>query len=180
MAKILSVTMGWDRLSAVIISLGMTGVYAALSGLRGVVVVDCFQFGLALLGTLALAGFALRLPEIGGIEGLRDTLPESTFQFTPELTTGAPEVSSALALPVAAFISYIGIQWWASWYPGQEPGGGGYVAQRMMSARDERHAFSQRCGSRWPTTACDRGPGSWWPSYQSCSIRISTTRRPAT
>ena len=158
MAKILSVTMGWDRLSAVIVSLGMTGVYAALSGLRGVVVVDFFQFGLALLGTVALAGFALRLPEVGGIEGLRETLPESTFQFTPELTTGAPEASYALALPVAAFIAYIGIQWWASWYPGQEPGGGGYVAQRMMSARDERHAFlatlwftvAHYCVRPWP------------------------------
>ena len=141
MAKILSVTMGWDRLTAVIIGLGMTGVYAALAGLRGVVVTDFFQFALALFGTIAIAWFALRVPEVGGIAGLRDKLPESTFQLMPELSNTGSDASHTLALPFAAFIAYIGIQWWASWYPGQEPGGGGYVAQRMMSARDERHAF---------------------------------------
>ena len=141
MAKILSVTMGWDRLTAVIMCLGMTGVYASLSGLRGVVVTDFIQFALALLGTVAIAWFALRVPEVGGIAGLHDQLPESAFQFMPELANAGSETSYTLALPVAAFVAYIGIQWWASWYPGQEPGGGGYVAQRMMSARDEQHSF---------------------------------------
>ena len=114
MAKILSVTMGWDRLTAVIIGLGMTGVYAALAGLRGVVVTDFFQFALALFGTTAIAWFALRVPEVGGIAGLRDKLPESTFQLMPELSNTGSDVSHTLALPFAAFIAYIGIQWWAS------------------------------------------------------------------
>ncbi len=92
-------------------------------------------------GTIALAWFALRLPEVGGIEGLRDRLPESTFQFLPTVGAQASDAGQALALPVAAFIAFVGVQWWASWYPGQEASGDGYVAQRMMSAKDERHSM---------------------------------------
>ncbi|MAM83833.1 MAG: sodium:proline symporter [Acidobacteria bacterium] len=139
MAKILLVTMGWDRLTAVLVSLFFTGVYSSISGLWGVVVGDFVQFALAMVGTVALAWFALRLPEVGGIAGLREALPESTFHFLP--TIGDADTSGqALALPVAAFIAFVGVQWWASWYPGQEASGGGYVAQRMMSAKDERHS----------------------------------------
>ncbi|HSB61242.1 MAG TPA: sodium:solute symporter family protein, partial [Vicinamibacteria bacterium] len=141
MAKILHVTLGWDRLTAVLVSLAITGFYSALSGLWGVVVTDFFQFLLAMTGTIALAVFALRLPEIGGIAGLREKLPPSAFDFLPRLGEGAGDVGLALALPVVTFVTYVGVQWWASWYPGQEPGGGGYVAQRMMSAKDERHSF---------------------------------------
>ena len=141
MAKVLAVTMEWDRLTAVLISLALTGLYSALAGLRGIVVADFFQFGLAWIGTGALAWFALRLPAVGGIDGLREQLPEEAFRFAPRLSESPGDTSLTLALPVAAFVAYIGVQWWASWYPGQEPGGGGYVAQRMMSAKDERHAF---------------------------------------
>src|SRR4051812_44381835 len=143
MAKILAVTMGWDRLTAVLACLAITGIYSALSGLWGVVVTDFFQFVFAMTGTTALAWFALRAPAVGGISGLRAALPASTFAFIPRVGTpdAAASVGPALALPVAAFFAYVGVQWWASWYPGQEPGGGGYIAQRMMSARDERHSF---------------------------------------
>ena len=140
MAKILSITLGWDRLTAVFVGLAATGCYAALSGLRGVVVTDFLQFGLAVVGTAALAFFVLDVPEIGGLAGLTAQLPASTFQLVP--TVGTAEVGAqTLVLPLLAFIAYLGVQWWASWYPGQEPGGGGYVAQRMMSARDERHSL---------------------------------------
>ena len=143
MAKILAVTMGWDRLTAVLASLAITAFYSALSGLWGVVVTDFFQFVFAMSGTIALAVFALRAPGVAGIEGLRARLPASTFDFIPRIgDAGAIAAAGpSLALPVAAFLAYIGVQWWASWYPGQEPGGGGYIAQRMMSARDERHSF---------------------------------------
>jgi len=140
MAKILAVTLGWNRLTAVIASLAITSFYSALSGLWGVVVTDFFQFVFAMSGTTALAWFALRVGAVGGISGLRAALPASTFELVPRLGTGESS-GPALALPVAAFFAYIGVQWWASWYPGQEPGGGGYVAQRMMSARDERHSL---------------------------------------
>jgi SSS family solute:Na+ symporter len=157
MAKVLAVTMGYSRLTAVLLSLGITGFYSALSGLWGVVVTDFFQFVFAMAGTIALAVFALRLPQVGGIAGLRDKLPADTFDFLPRIGED-PGVGASLALPAAAFFAYVGVQWWASWYPGQEPGGGGYVAQRMMSAKDERHSFyatlwftiAHYCVRPWP------------------------------
>jgi Na+/proline symporter len=158
MAKILSVTLGWDRLTAVFAGLALTGVYVSLSGLRGVVLTDLVQFGLAMAGTLAVAVYALRAPEVGGVTGLTEQLPESTFDFLPALGGPAPIEGPTFTLSVTAFIAYLGVQWWASWYPGQEPGGGGYLAQRMMSARDERHSMlatlwftlAHYCVRPWP------------------------------
>jgi len=118
----------------------LVGGYSLLSGLWGVAVTDAFQFVLAMAGTTLLAIFALDLPEVGGIAGLKAKLPETTFHMLPtvgEVVQGA----GVLALSIASFAAYIGVQWWASWYPGAEPGGGGYIAQRMMSAKDERHAL---------------------------------------
>ena len=140
MAKILSVTLGWDRLTAVFVGLAATGCYAALSGLRGIVVADFLQFALAIFGTTVLAYVALSIPAIGGLEGLTNQLPPTTFRLMPSVGVDGSG-SDVFALSVTAFIAYLGIQWWASWYPGQEPGGGGHVAQRMMSAKDERHSL---------------------------------------
>ena len=158
MAKILAVTMGYNRLTAVLLSLAITGFYSAISGLWGVVVTDFFQFVFAMGGTIALAYFAMRLPQIGGIAGLQEKLPPETFDFLPRIGESAAGTGASLALPAAAFFAYVGVQWWASWYPGQEPGGGGYVAQRMMSAKDERHSFlatlwftiAHYCVRPWP------------------------------
>ena len=83
---------------------------------------------------------ALTVQAIDGLEGLTNQLPPSTFRLMPSVGTEGSG-SEVLALSVTAFIAYLGIQWWASWYPGQEPGGGEYVAQRMMSAKDERHSL---------------------------------------
>ena len=141
MAKILLVTLGWDRLTAVLVSLAFTGIYTSLSGLWGVVVTDFIQFALAMLCAIALAWFALRLPEVGGIDGLQAALPESTFRFLPTIGTNGIDAVQTIALPLASFIAFLGVQWWASWYPGSEPGGGGYVAQRMMSTQNERHSL---------------------------------------
>src|SRR5919106_3192212 len=142
MAKILAVTLGWDRLTAVLISLAITGVYSAVSGLWGVVITDFFQFIFAMAGSIALAWFALQLPAIGGLSGLIGKVPAGTLQFVPSFSLSDPASAATLVgLPVATFLTYVCVQWWASWYPGQEPGGGGYVAQRMMSAKDERHSF---------------------------------------
>lgn len=115
-------------------------VYSLVSGLWGVAVTDAFQFLIAMGGTIILALFALDLPEVGGMAGLRAQLPEETFRFTPTIGQIA-EGAGVLTLSVAAFVAYIGVQWWSSWYPGSEPGGGGYVAQRMMSAKNEKHSL---------------------------------------
>ena len=141
MAKILSITLGWDQLTAVFASLAITGIYSALSGLWGVVVTDFFQFIFAMTGSIALAWFALRLPEIGGLDGIIAKVPPGTLDFVPHFGGDATTVAATVALPLATFLTYVCVQWWASWYPGQEPGGGGYVAQRMMSAKDERHSL---------------------------------------
>jgi SSS family solute:Na+ symporter len=139
----------------------LVALYSALSGLWGVAVTDAFQFALAMIGTVILAIIVVNLPQIGGIAGLKEKLPSWTLQFTPVIGKGAGELPSAgttLALSFAAFLAYIGIQWWASWYPGAEPGGGGYVAQRMMSAKNEKHSvlatlwftIAHYCLRPWP------------------------------
>ncbi|MEO7676335.1 MAG: sodium:solute symporter family protein, partial [Verrucomicrobiota bacterium] len=120
-------------------ALVITAIYSAMSGLWGVAVTDAFQFVLAMIGCIVLAVVVLRLPQIGGMAGLQQKLPPSTFQFAP--TIGKTSAVGALGLTLTAFLAYVGIQWWASWYPGAEPGGGGYVAQRMMSAKDEKHSL---------------------------------------
>ena len=114
----------------------LVGAYSLVSGLWGIAVTDTFQFVLAMTGSIALAWYALDLPAVGGIAGLRAQLPAEAFRFTPVL--GNPvEGAATLALSGVAFAAYMGVQWWASWYPGAEPGGGGYVAQRMLSTRSE-------------------------------------------
>jgi Na+/proline symporter len=119
----------------------IVAVYSSMAGLWGVAITDTFQFIVAMGGTIALAVIAVNVPEIGGVAGLKAKLPEWVFQFTPSLGAQGSTVGGVLTLTVAAFIAYIGVQWWASWYPGADPGGGGYVAQRMMSAKDEKHSL---------------------------------------
>lgn len=114
--------------------------YSLASGLIGVAVTDMFQFTIAMTGTIILAIYAVNSPDIGGIAGLKAALPEETFRFVPTIGQAAEGIG-VLGLSVAAFTAYIGVQWWSSWYPGAEPGGGGYVAQRMMSAKDEKNAM---------------------------------------
>ena len=140
MSKVLSVTLGWSPLTAVFVGLVATGIYAALSGLRGVVVTDFVQFGLAMVGSVALA-FLRVVGAHGRWCGRSPRGSASRHVSSPPKCRLAAPASQTLALPVSAFIAYLGVQWWASWYPGQEPGGGGYIAQRMMSSRDERHSF---------------------------------------
>jgi Na+/proline symporter len=137
----------------------ITAVYSAVSGLWGVALTDAFQFVLAMTGTVVLAFVVLGLPQVGGLSGLRAQLPEWTLRMTPAI--GAPsagEMAGAFALSLSAFLAYVAVQWWASWYPGAEPGGGGYIAQRMMSAKDEKHSLlatlwfqvAHYCVRPWP------------------------------
>ncbi|MGA9116765.1 MAG: sodium:solute symporter family protein [Bacteroidota bacterium] len=119
----------------------LTALYSAASGLWGVAVTDVFQFAIAMAGTVALAVVVLGLPEVGGVAGLREKLPPSAFSMLPRIGGEPAGAGTALAIGVSAFFAFVAVQWWASWYPGAEPGGGGYVAQRMMSARNETHAL---------------------------------------
>ena len=119
--------------------LALVAFYSSMAGLWGVSVTDVLQFVLAMAGSIILAVIALQIPEIGGIAGLKAQLPEWIFRFTPEVGGGG--LSGGLSLSLTAFIAYLGVQWWATWYPGADPGGGGYIAQRMMSAKDEKHSL---------------------------------------
>jgi SSS family solute:Na+ symporter len=168
MAKILRVVLGWNRPTAVLVGLGVTGLYSAVSGLWGVVVTDFFQFALAMLGTIAVAYFALAQPQVGGLAGLPDRLPAPALNFFPVVADATEADAYVLALPLAAFVAYVGVQWWASWYPGAEPGGGGYVAQRLMSARDERESL---LAALWFTLAhyCLR-PWPWILAGLACIV----------
>ncbi|MBK8984425.1 MAG: Na+:solute symporter [Ignavibacteria bacterium] len=161
-----TIIMGWVNLAMIKILLGMfpeyvnadnaiyyvgacmlfTAIYSAISGLWGVAVNDAFQFLLAMGGCIILAVIVVNSPEIGGIEGMKAKLPDWALRFTPEISSDSSannETSAGgiLALTISSFLAFIGLQWWASWYPGAEPGGGGYVAQRMMSAKDEKNSL---------------------------------------
>jgi len=121
----------------------LTAFYSAISGLWGVAVTDAFQFILAMAGCIILAIVVVNEPQIGGISGLQEKLPDWAMKFTPDISSGenAASAGGVLAMTISSFLAFIGIQWWASWYPGAEPGGGGYVAQRMMSAKDEKNSL---------------------------------------
>ena len=136
MAKILGLTMGVGKWQATVGLFVLTALYSTLSGLWGVIVTDFFQFVLAMAGCVALAYFALGA--VGGMSGLLAAL-HARFPDDAPLRV-LPDLHSAW-MPALTFFVYVAVNWWASWYPGAEPGGGGYVAQRIMSTRDERHAL---------------------------------------
>ena len=159
-----SIIMGWVNLAMGKILIGMfpeyvnsgnviyflglamliTAIYSAISGLWGVAVTDAFQFVLAMAGCIILAIIVVNSPQIGGISGLESKLPDWALRFTPQIggeTGTSTGTGGILMMTVSTFLAFIGIQWWASWYPGAEPGGGGYVAQRIMSAKDEKNSL---------------------------------------
>ncbi|MFZ2323560.1 MAG: sodium:solute symporter family protein [Ignavibacteriaceae bacterium] len=143
MASILQGMFGIDESVVMFYVFGcmaLVAIYSALSGLWGVVVTDAFQFFIAMAGCIILAIIVVNSPAVGGIAGLKQNLPDYVFNFFPVISD-VPSVAGVLAMSFFSFFAYIGIIWWASWYPGSEPGGGGYIAQRMMSAKDEKHSL---------------------------------------
>lgn len=144
MAKVLGATLGIRKLEALALCLGITFLYSILSGLWGVVVTDAVQFVIAMAGSIALAFFALGA--VGGVGGLRSQLgavtpPGGTAPFgdADKVLAILPDGSAVWMLPLLTLGVYLGVNWWASWYPGAEPGGGGYIAQRIFSAKNEKH-----------------------------------------
>ncbi len=132
--KIAGVLLGWSRETAVLVGGAATVVYAASSGLTGVVLADFLQFVVAMIGSVTAAVVAVRLPEVGGLSGLvSHPNVAGKLAFIPDF--------SDWSTAAAVFVIPLAVQWWSTWYPGAEPGGGGYVAQRMLAARDERDAM---------------------------------------
>jgi SSS family solute:Na+ symporter len=124
----------------IVVLLGVVAIYSTLAGLWGVVVTDFFQFGIAMAGSIALA--AVAVGHLGG----------QAFRYLPDFSAADPW------MPVTVFLIMLFVQWWASWYPGAEPGGGGYIVQRMASAKDEKHSvlatlwfqIAHYCVRPWP------------------------------
>ena len=142
MLKILEVTLGLDALGALwvlIAMLAFTAFYTTIAGLWGVLVTDLVQFVLKMGMVVALAYFAVRA--VGGLDALKQQVEKlDAAAGAGSRLTFFPSTDSAWMPAITLFV-YLGVTWWASWYPGAEPGGGGYVAQRIFSARNERHGL---------------------------------------
>ena len=142
MVKILGLTFNLDKRSAMLVVIGMllfTAFYTAISGLWGVLVTDLFQFALkmgmvivlAVLAVNAVGGIDQMKAKIGALDAARGA--GSRLAFFPEF--------DSVWMPAITLFVYLAVIWWATWYPGAEPGGGGYVAQRIFSAKNERHGL---------------------------------------
>jgi solute:Na+ symporter, SSS family len=132
--KIGGVMLGLSPIQTLLIASIVTVIYSSLGGLRGVLLTDFFQFFIAIAGSFAAAYYILDLPEIGSLDKLL------AHQNVAEKLDFLPDFSDP-NIYIPLFIMPIAIQWWATWYPGAEPGGGGYIAQRMLSAKDEKNAI---------------------------------------
>src|SRR5690625_6890417 len=128
-----TVIMGLTPLQTILIAGTVTVIYSALGGLRSVLITDFFQFFLSILGGFIAAYVALSHPDVGGFSGL------FTNADVQPLMNMLPDFSDTSQL-WAIFIIPLAVQWWSVYYPGSEPGGGGYVAQRMLAAKDENNA----------------------------------------
>lgn len=131
--KIAGVLLDVDPVTTLVVASVVTVAYSVMGGLRGVILTDFVQFGLAMIGAVGAAVVILNLPEVGGLDGLiahEAVVPKlAIFPSFDEPSNYVP----LLIIPIA-------VQWWNVWYPGAEPGGGGYVAQRMLAAKNEKHA----------------------------------------
>ncbi len=146
----------WRQWWLLIGCLAIVGVYAGISGMWGVAVADALQFVLAMIGCIILAVVAVN--HVGGVGELRESVSrqfadgDAAMQFLPKLT------GDNAWMPLHAFLIVALMQWWATWYPGAEPGGGGYVVQRMAACRDEKHSvlatlwyqLAHYCLRPWP------------------------------
>lgn len=137
MAKIMSMTLGIDKWLAVGICLVITAAYSAFSGLWGVVITDFFQFIIAMIGSILLAYWAV--DAVGGLAALKAQVV-AVHPLGPDVLNFFPKMDGSW-MPISTIFVYIGVIWWASWYPGAEPGGGSYIAQRMFAAKDEKNSL---------------------------------------
>ncbi len=131
--KIGAVMFGMDKYTTMIVASFAVVIYATLGGLKGILWADFFQFSIAMAGSVIAAVVALNQPEVGGLTGLfNNPAIQDKLSLFPDFS------NSEVLIPL--FVIPVAIQWWNVWYPGAEPGGGGYIAQRMLSAKDEKNA----------------------------------------
>jgi SSS family solute:Na+ symporter len=131
-AKIANIVLGWPMERTLVVCSVITIFFASVSGLWGVLVTDSIQFMITMSGTFAVAYFALKQPEVGGLHGLFGKINPATLNLLPDF--------GDWSVALSVFIIPITVQWWSVWYPGAEPGGGSYIAQRMLASRTEKDA----------------------------------------
>lgn len=132
--KIGGVMLGLEPWIIVVGASTVVVLYAALGGIKGVIWADFFQYGIAMFGAVYAAIVALRQPEVNGLNNLLSSLADTNkLSFLPDFSDASVYIP-LLIIPIA-------VQWWSVWYPGAEPGGGGYIAQRMLAAKDEKNAI---------------------------------------
>ena len=137
--KIGAVIFGFSPVKTLVIALVAVGVYSTLGGLTGSIWADFYQYTVAMVGAVAAAYFSVKLCGANGTGTLQDLFANPAVQAKMSLlpSFSGPGWKSTL---MTIFILPVAVQWWATWYPGAEPGGGGYIAQRMLSAKNESHA----------------------------------------
>lgn len=132
--KIGSIMLGLEPIETVLYAGVITVIFSALGGFKGVVYTDFILFFTAMAGAIGAAYYLVGLPEIGGLDSLLQ------HENVADKLSILPDFSNTEAL-ITLLIIPLAVQWWSSWYPGAEPGGGGYIAQRMLAAKDENHAI---------------------------------------
>jgi Na+/proline symporter len=139
--KIAAVLFGFERWQTLLAVGLLNVVFAAHSGLWGVLVIDMIQFFIKMSAVIAAAYFAVMLPQVGGLHGLVEKLSTMRGPGGVNYLSMLPDFTDNWNLAFAVFIMPIAVQWWAVWYPGAEPGGGSYIAQRMLASKSEKDAL---------------------------------------
>lgn len=132
--KIGQVMLGLDPVETIVIAGSVTVIFSAIGGFRGVIYTDFVLFFVAIAGAIGAAYYLVNIPEVGGLDAL--LVHENVIGKLSIL----PDFSDTEAL-IGILIIPLAVQWWSAWYPGAEPGGGGYIAQRMLAAKNENHAI---------------------------------------
>ena len=139
--KIAGILFGLERWQTLLFVGVLNVAFAAHSGLWGVLVIDMIQFFIKMTAVIAAAWFALQAPQVGGLSALIDKLSVTPGPGGLSYLNVLPDFTNHWDIALAVFIMPVAVQWWAVWYPGAEPGGGSYVAQRMLASKSERDAL---------------------------------------
>jgi Na+/proline symporter len=139
--KIAAVLFGLHRWQTLLMVGTLNVIFAAHAGLWGVLVIDMIQFFIKMSAVIAAAYFAVNAPEVGGLHALIEKVSALQGPGNLHYLNMLPDFTNNWDLAVAVFIMPVAVQWWAVWYPGSEPGGGSYIAQRMLASKSERDAL---------------------------------------
>ena len=139
--KIAGILFSLERWQTLLIVGTFNVVFATMSGLWGVLVIDMIQFFIKMTAVIAAAYFALQIPQIGGLHGLVEKLSKIKGPGGINYLNMLPDFTNNWDIAIAIFIMPIAVQWWAVWYPGAEPGGGSYIAQRMLASKSEKDSL---------------------------------------